>query len=373
MKSVSVWLLFILSSGVASSVFAQDPLDPGTVQNSEDSALPESEISNPEAAPPVLSPPPRAQKKSALAPTPSSSSSSAAAAAPVLSLPSENLPIVSARPLSSILGLQIGDRVQFEVENFRAPGKYRSYKVIPEGAGMKWAKIGIQPTDSITLNEGSLRFFISPLKEGTIGPLRLKLMGVDPDASIMWVELPALEVTGLQKGDEPPPAFLEPQDIPFPWKTAALYGFIALIILGTVIYWIVRAIRSRKKPEVAKRKKPRKPEDVVALAKLDKLAKTDYLAKQNYKAYYFTLSDLFKEYLDRRYEIKASESTSYELLELLRGKSIDPELLKAVEFTFERLDFVKFTDNTPPAPEPETLHALVRNWVTKTRRVPNAV
>jgi hypothetical protein len=124
-----------------------------------------------------------------------------------------------------------------------------------------------------------------------------------------------------------------------------------------------------------------RPAHVIALEKLEQLDR-EHLPEQGLaKAYYFRLSEIVRDYLERRYRFGALEMTSDEIRTHLaaaevaaRGVShgaaeaaVTAEGRRAVEAFLDETDLVKFADFAPTESAAETVMRAARGIIALTR------
>jgi hypothetical protein len=88
------------------------------------------------------------------------------------------------------------------------------------------------------------------------------------------------------------------------------------------------------------------------------------------RVYVFELSDIFKRYIERRFDINAAEFTTEEMLDWVKGSLLEPENKKAAEWFFSTTDPVKFAKWLP---DNDTLYRFgsdVRQFVERTKPKP---
>jgi hypothetical protein len=105
-----------------------------------------------------------------------------------------------------------------------------------------------------------------------------------------------------------------------------------------------------------------------ALAALDAAQWREWLETGQVKRWSYTLSQILKHYLERRFEFDAVEQTTTELLASMRTRRIPMREELARFFTW--LDLVKYAKSVPPAGEAEAAIAQVREFVRKTTPAP---
>jgi large-conductance mechanosensitive channel len=139
-----------------------------------------------------------------------------------------------------------------------------------------------------------------------------------------------------------------PVDIPYSWKEILPYiiGFVAVVILGFIIYAIVKIVkRSRKKKEVYVEPEPLPiiiPAHLIALEKLQKLKTEEKWFTTDSKAYITELTDVLREYIFNRWGFDAQESTSEEILGADFIIRIAHEHLDKLKEILSTADYVKF-------------------------------
>lgn len=143
------------------------------------------------------------------------------------------------------------------------------------------------------------------------------------------------------------------QDPPFVWQDYLEYLFIPLIILlilaliGLAFYFY---IRKRNKgyfftPKVIL------PPHVVALQGLDKLKTSKLWQKGQEKEYYTELTDILREYIDRRFNIDAPEMISEDIIASVHLATDTKSATDGLSQILKLADLVKFAKYTPFADE----------------------
>jgi len=157
---------------------------------------------------------------------------------------------------------------------------------------------------------------------------------------------------------------LKPQ-IQFPnllpiWIALALFGAAGLGYLGWRLYRRYRRIRLYGAPLPD-------PWDE-ALAALEKVPADDWLASGHFKRYYYTVSEILKRYLTRRFEFPAIDQTTTEIARAMKAAKT-PEREGFGEF-FQRADMVKYAKFVPPASEAAEVVPAARELVKATTPKP---
>ncbi|WP_429265447.1 hypothetical protein [Mucilaginibacter sp. 3215] len=133
------------------------------------------------------------------------------------------------------------------------------------------------------------------------------------------------------------------------WKlvTGILLG---LIIIGAVAYYL---LKRPKKEVIVEEVKPDIPLHIQALQKLEEIKNKQLWQHDQVKQYYIELSDVVREYLEKRYNIQALEQTSEEIFASLRRMDIASEDRNLLRQLLILADMVKFAKEKPAANENE--------------------
>lgn len=133
---------------------------------------------------------------------------------------------------------------------------------------------------------------------------------------------------------------------PFNWLLWLLLILAAALIVGAVVY-ANRARLAAKKLAGAREITDNRPANVIALSKIDALVSSGLWENRQYKVFYLSLSDIFREYLWRMFGIDVSADTSTELLRRLKTLPQFAPLLTALRSVLASGDLVKFARVIP--------------------------
>ncbi len=125
-----------------------------------------------------------------------------------------------------------------------------------------------------------------------------------------------------------------------------LLGLILLILLAYLIYLIYKRIKHNRQLKELPIEEQIEPHEL-AFRRLKELEQKKLYQKGNFKDYYAELSEILRQYIERRYYIRALESTTSELKILLEVMSIDDELKMQLIELFETADWAKFAGHNP--------------------------
>jgi len=283
---------------------------------------------------------------------------------------------------TTLQSVRIGDRIELIIAGISGVSGPALLE-LPAGSSslsdQGWAIVKQPFNDSNSTSPGlGLRFSVVPLKTGELilPPLLLKNKEGLPFARTQpW----KISVVSAIRSDDPAPQKSVPLKPPvsliFPWWAMTFIGGLILVILTYAVYRVIRWSRDRKKPiEAVLPAAPPLTEDELALAALIAVEREELDKNGQFKKHYFRISEILKNYIGDRFGFDAPESTSREILVLLKRKKIDSlrsdqEEIERLEALFSKLDLVKFTDHSPLLEEPAQILGEARDFVMNTRRL----
>ncbi|MFW6302375.1 MAG: hypothetical protein ACOC01_02520 [Bacteroidales bacterium] len=126
---------------------------------------------------------------------------------------------------------------------------------------------------------------------------------------------------------------------------------LVLLILGAIYYF---RFYKKNKPVFRQIVKPSEPAHVIAFRELDRIKSEKLWLKNRVKDFYTDLTDTLRHYLENRYDVKAMEKTSAEIMELLDKEDLlEDRLREKMRDILQRSDFVKFAKSQPLTNENE--------------------
>ncbi|MDF2430598.1 MAG: hypothetical protein JWP44_229 [Mucilaginibacter sp.] len=150
------------------------------------------------------------------------------------------------------------------------------------------------------------------------------------------------------------------------WYWVALALVAVAAIIGLIYY-------SKKKPKnvpvIKVAKQPVIPAHVGALKKLNELRDKKLWQQGEVKQYYIELSDVLREYLEKRYLIKTHEKTTDEIFSGLKYLDITTEEKQLLRNILVMADLVKFAKEKPLPVENEQSIANAVSFVSNTQQV----
>lgn len=151
-----------------------------------------------------------------------------------------------------------------------------------------------------------------------------------------------------------------------PWILGVILSIAFILLIG---YFAIRWNKHRSlfiKPEA-----PKEPAHIIALRELDKIKEEQIWEDGNEKLYYGELTAIVKNYLDDRYGIDAPESTTDEIIALLKEvKELDEIQIKdRVVEMLSFADLVKFAKFNASSDECSESLQLVYRFIEKTKMI----
>ncbi len=148
----------------------------------------------------------------------------------------------------------------------------------------------------------------------------------------------------------------------FPNFKPLIVGAIIVLIavFGYLAYHYVRKLSKARALA-----KPLPPPWVEAILALERIPVDEWLARGLIKKYYYSLSEILKRYLERRFEFRAVEQTTTEIVDNMRTLKI-PQRDEFNRF-FTSADLVKYAKYVPPSSEIASAVDAAKALVNKTR------
>jgi len=158
---------------------------------------------------------------------------------------------------------------------------------------------------------------------------------------------------------------------PVAWTDYLPEGLAVLcFVLGVFWYLRKRKQKATPKPVVQAPEPvfvPVTPPHLLALQKLKRLATEKPWAHGQEMSYYVSLSMIVREYIERRYQVAALESTTMEIMALLKTVPFPAHLEKSLENLLNRTDFVKFAGAIPSKDTHEKNLLVAQEIIEKTQ------
>lgn len=147
------------------------------------------------------------------------------------------------------------------------------------------------------------------------------------------------------------------------YKKYIPHVLVALLLIAGLVFWLRQRKSKRAIPEPVVI--PLRPEQWAEQA-LQQLAEQKLWQRGDVKEHYSALTDILREYLERRFGIHAKEQTSDEILHQLRKLSLSQALLTDIEQLLSVADLIKFAKADPGMDIHAYTIGRVRQFVAET-------
>jgi len=164
-----------------------------------------------------------------------------------------------------------------------------------------------------------------------------------------------------------------PYDVPVTFLEILPYLVVGLLLIGIIIaIWYMIRKRRQKPEEKPIRLKPAEPAHIWALRNLDDLTKEKLWQKGKIKLYHSRLSEIIRYYIEYRFDIKAMEQITSEIMTAFEKQSIlSEELFDKLYHSLEQSDLVKFAKWHPLPDENEKAMETAYEFILKTKKTVN--
>jgi len=239
---------------------------------------------------------------------------------------------------------QVGDRIQFGI---RLPmditHHLTSIQIKNADDKNPLDKQGLYLDPSPQVINGNLQFAVYPIKPGKLLLPELTLLKED-NTAIGRTKSIQIEVDDLEKPKQQPD-LLDTIEISLPMKFL-LMGLLGLSLILAAGYFAYLKWKPKKKPSpVVEIKIPPVPDYEIAARELTALYELYPYNLENLKPVAFGVSQILKNYFSSRFKIDARESTTDEMMDLLRKETLPVAEITRIKTLFIDLDVIKFTES----------------------------
>ena len=156
-------------------------------------------------------------------------------------------------------------------------------------------------------------------------------------------------------------------DVPFPWQEYLIYFFLAGIVAAIIIYLYYRF--KKKEIKIFTPKIPDRPAHEIALESLKKIEEEKLWQQGFTKRYFSDVTDVLRQYIERRYSINAMEQTTDEILNYFANGIVREEEKEKLRFILKLADMVKFAKAQSYPSENESTMQFAYAFINNTRPV----
>lgn len=163
------------------------------------------------------------------------------------------------------------------------------------------------------------------------------------------------------------------QKAPVWWWGIFRWILLGLVVagLGVGIYFLVRYLRRRKGLEPVQADIVLRPAEEVALERLDQIKEEKLWQAGKVKEYHTELTDVVREYIARRFDVRSTEKTSDETLREMKPVLKDQtELFQRLKQMLQLADLVKFAKWSSTPDENERALVTAYDFVNQTTEKP---
>lgn len=247
----------------------------------------------------------------------------------------------------------------FAVRNVVAPPD------VPEGEERRWTHVWTLDTFAVGETEiPEITIAFRDRRPGVEG-------GAGEDGSSVSAGPLPVTVASVLRGDETPTDIHDIKgeaavDVPVPpivWWLAG-GGALLLVAIVAIVILVLKRRAARPAPPV-----PVVPAHIWAFDELDRLEAAGLVERGAFHAFYFRLSDIVRQYIERRFGLMAPERTTEEFLrDAGRSAVLSADDREQLGGFLGAADMVKFALHEPSSAESRDALAAARDFVERTRR-----
>lgn len=159
-----------------------------------------------------------------------------------------------------------------------------------------------------------------------------------------------------------------PVQTPLIFSEIAIYVFGGLLALLLIAIGVYIYIRYKNNKPIFKRDKPKEPAHIIAYRQLNILSQEKLWQNGEFKEYYTRLTDIFRIYIEDRYDVFALEQTSDQIINsLVNLNEFDKKTINKLKDLLFWSDLAKFA-KAVPAPDDNIINfKTVKDFVDSTR------
>tara|TARA_Y100000590_G_scaffold468796_1_gene653164 strand:- start:4373 stop:5326 length:954 start_codon:yes stop_codon:yes gene_type:complete len=230
-----------------------------------------------------------------------------------------------------------------------------------------------------SLSSRHYTFELSPLTSGSVSVPRFVLkdldahsIGITQSLQLSVVKPEGMEpASGEKKEQANVKSYFPLLRLKLPKWVVLFSGGFGFLLVSFLVFLILKFLKRKK---VSQEDLPKESLDALlseheqALKALLNLEKKGYLKNKNFKKHYFKVSEILKNYLGRRYGFDGVESTSSEIINMIKKRGIEGKTLSEIIYIFDSLDLVKFTDHVPSYQDGVNIVNRTQSLIQNTQR-----
>lgn len=153
------------------------------------------------------------------------------------------------------------------------------------------------------------------------------------------------------------------------WDWLRDHWILVTIVLTGIVLIIATIYYLKNRPEKVAFTKavPALPPDMTALYRLYELRDKKLWQQNQIKLYYIELTDILREYLEKRYHIKAHEQTTGDIIAVLKDQAMPADGRNSLKQLLTLADLVKFAKEKPLSAQNERSMEDAINFIGQTK------
>jgi len=225
------------------------------------------------------------------------------------------------------------------------------------------SKPTVQKETEHNLTKETHQYFISAYALGKLDLPDVSLTYSINDSETTTVVLPKQSVTiasTLLPDDMKMQPIKSPFVIPLPKWIYVAIAIIAALILGMVIFFVIRFAQKKIVPIIA----PPLTLEQWANKELDKIETEKLIESRLFKEYFSRMSETLRLYTGKKFMVSAMDMTTDELISHLKSDNVDSQLIDLLSAPLNSADLVKFAKYEPDRPFCNRAINNARNFIS---------
>lgn len=264
--------------------------------------------------------------------------------------------------------ITVGDPVEVEIS---VPVSSGEKIIFPTQDNFSPAEIIRVDTIDAKSSRSTYKYIISLFEPGEVDLPDLPVIVLSTgSADTLWLDPGRIEVSPTVENPDTSTIrdIRPPVKLSWTFKEMLPYligGVIAIALIA--VFWIWWRKQRRERGEIPEFVPPPIPPDIIALRKLEELRVKKLWQDGKPKQFHSELTDILKEYIEKRYEFNALEMTSEELFGVRSKWAGDDDQFASMRRILTIADLVKFAKFSPSAHDHERSLELAFAYVETTR------